>query len=82
MFGGLKKELMGGKLSVNFYLDINHYLHNLGFRVLYGRVSSTIALGLILRYAGEMIAKVKGIENGKKITLSFVKWAIRPFSDA
>lgn len=80
MFGGLKINLMGTKLIVNFTYDINHYLQSLGFKVLYGRSSNERGLKLILRYGGEMTAQISKEYKGKVLTLSFVKWNLNLLS--
>lgn len=53
-----------------------HYLQNLGFKVLYGRASNIKSKVLIVKVGGEMISKLSSHENGKKITLSFVKYEL------
>jgi hypothetical protein len=40
MFGCIRKELAGNGIVLLFWLDYAHYLHEKGFRYLYGRCSS------------------------------------------
>jgi hypothetical protein len=44
--------------------------------MLYGRSSNIKSKVLIVKIGGEMISKLSSYENGKKITLSFVKYEL------
>jgi len=65
MFFAVKKELIGTKASGLFVIDSGHWLHQQGFRNVFGRVSNKKALLGILKYGGEVIAENKVKFRGK-----------------
>lgn len=71
---------MGKNLPLLFWMDGSHYLHQLGFRRFYARSSNVKSYALLTKNGAEMTTKVKALENGKVLTLSFVKWEFAPIT--
>jgi len=76
MFGCIKTELAGNGIVLLFWLDYAHYLHEKGFRYLYGRCSSVKTYYYFLETGGYETARLRVKENNKEVTLSLVKWPL------
>ena len=63
-----------------FWFDSTHLMHSLGFRFLYGRVSSSKSFANVARYGSDIIAKTEGVENGQKMEFWWIRWWLRPIS--
>lgn len=78
MFGAVRSDLMGSGLTMLFWFDIGHYLHSQGFRFMYGRSSNIKSFHLLTTYGGDALSKIKVVENGKVLTLSFFRFPMDP----
>ena len=80
MFTTLKKEYLGSGATMLFWFDLSHYLHSIGFRFIYCRASSPKSFANLVRYGGDEMASVEGIEDSKKMKFWWVRWSLRPIS--
>lgn len=74
----MRPELTGTGAVMYFWLDMSHYLHGKGFKIIYARCSNFKSYKLILKAGGYLISKLRAIENGQVIILSLLKWNISP----
>ena len=61
-----------------FWFDFSHYLHTIGFRFMYCRVTSVKGCTNFVNYGGEVIAKMEGVENETKLQFYWIRWSLRP----
>ena len=79
MFSTLRPDLIGKGAVMLFWLDFGHYLNSQGFRVMYGRLSNIKSYHLFSISGGDRPTKIKTEENGKSISLGFIRWPLNPF---
>jgi hypothetical protein len=82
MFTSVKPELMGSKVILLFWVDYLHLMHSMGFKYSYGRCSNvkTFHIG-ITYFEAEDMSKVKMVQEGKELTLSFIRYRCRPATE-
>ena len=78
MFSALRADLIGKGVIMLCWLDLSHYFHSQGFRVMYGRTSHIKSYHLLSTNGGYRPTKIKAKENGKDITLGFIRWPLNP----
>ena len=61
-----------------FWFDVSHYLHTIGFRFMYCRVTSAKGCANFVNNEGEVIAKIEGVENDTKLHFYWIRWGLRP----
>lgn len=78
MFTTMRRDYEGSGVTMLFWFDLSHYLHELGFRFMYCRASSAKSMANLVRYGGDMMGSIEGEENGKKLKFWWVRWSMRP----
>jgi hypothetical protein len=73
---------MGSKVMLLFWIDMNHYLNSKGFRLSYGRCSNPKTHYLLTTHFGaEFMSKTKMVHEDKELTLTFVRYPLRPMNE-